>query len=334
MASRSPLTTTALPSGSAPGNSSRERGAPPAGRLVARSAAFRQTLDRLERFARFDSALVLLEGEAGTGKTSLAHHLHACSPRSDRVFHRVDLGAMDDALCASELFGHAAGAFTGAIATRHGHFASAARGTLFLDEIGKASRSVQSRLLHVVEYGEITAVGTDRPVAVDVRLVAATNVSLDQLVERGEFLPDLLPRFGLFRVVVPPLRERRADIAELAAGLVAQHAGNFGYRPDAPPSIHEELVAAMEAAPWQGNVRELASTILLLLAIANGARTLTPSHCGEQLAYLGRHESSASRAQRACAETGSVTAAARMLGVSRATLYRHLERPGEIGDAG
>lgn len=301
--------------------------------LIARSTAFRAALDALDRFARFDRALVLLEGEAGTGKTSLARYLHEASPRRQRTFHRVDLGALDDALSSSELFGHAPGAFTGAFtgasARRHGHFASAERGTLLLDEIGKASLTVQRRLLHVIEYGELTAVGTDRPFKVDVRLVAATNVSLERLVECGEFLPDLLPRFGFFRITVPPLRERRADIAQLAANVVHEQAGAFGYPPQAPPRLHPELVAAFEHAPWPGNVRELVSAVQLLLVLADGAPELTPDHCAGPLAHLAVSETPAARARRTIAETGSVVAAARKLGVRRSTLYRHLGPEGQ-----
>lgn len=299
--------------------------------LTARSPSFRRTLEALERYAPFERVTLLLEGEPGTGKTSLARFVHARSPRRDRPFHRVDLGAIDDALSASELFGHVPGAFTGATGRRHGHFVSADRGTLFLDEIGKASLQVQRRLLHAIENRELTAVGTDRPMKVDVRLIAATNVSLEDLVGRGEFLPDLLPRFGLFRVVVPPLRERRADIGPLAEGLVAQHAAGFGYEPGAPPGLHPELLVALQEAPWPGNVRELVSTIHFLLVHGGGADTLTLAHCEGPLAYLTRHEPPALRARQAVAESGSIVAAARRLGVSRSTIYRYLERDGAVG---
>jgi two-component system NtrC family response regulator len=293
--------------------------------LVAHSVAFQHTLAQLERFARFDRALILLEGESGTGKTSLARYAHECSRRRDGVFHRVDLGALDDALAGSELFGHAVGAFTGAGSRRHGHFLSAEHGTLFLDEIGKASAAVQRRLLHVIDTGELTAVGMDRSIRVDVRLITATNASLEQLVARGEFLPDLLWRFGHFRIEVPPLRERRADIPKLALALVARHAPAFGY-PEMAPELSEDLLTALQEAPWPGNVRELSSAIQFLLVIADCAPRITLRHCQGPLAGLASTESRGARVRRVIAEEKSVVRAARRLGVSRTTVYRHLEQ--------
>jgi DNA-binding NtrC family response regulator len=289
-----------------------------------RSPRFAAVLDQIARFAAFDRAIVLLEGEPGTGKTSLARHLHDCSPRRGRQFHRVDLGALDDALASSDLFGHVPGAFTGAQARRAGHFVSAQHGTLFLDEVGKASLATQRKLLHAIEYGEMLAVGTDRPISVDVRLVAATNVSLESLVQTGEFLPDLMPRFGYFRVRVPPLRERREDVGPLAQDIVRAQAPHFGYDAAPPPALSDELVAALEGAPWPGNVRELASAMQYLLVAAGGADVLTLAHCDGPLASLRTPEAAAERYRRAVREEGSVAAAARRLGVARTTLYRNL----------
>lgn len=308
--------------------------ATPAATLTTRSPRFAATLDEIARFARFDHAIVLLEGEPGTGKTSLARHLHDCSPRRARPFQRVDLGALDDALSSSDLFGHVPGAFTGAQRMRQGHFVSAQRGTLFLDEVGKASPATQRKLLHAIEYGELLAVGTDRPIKVDVRLVAATNVALDSLVTTGQFLADLLPRFGYFRVAVPPLRARREDIADLARQIVLAQAPRFGYEAGGEPALDADLVAAMERAPWPGNVRELASAVQFLLVAADGARVLTLAHCEGPLATLRSEEPIEARYRRAVRETGSVAAAARRLGVHRATLYRHLAPDGEGADGG
>ena len=194
-----------------------------------RSASFQAALQRIERFARDDTAPVLLQGESGTGKTHLARRIHTQSPRNRGPFQHIVLSTFDDGVIASELFGHVAGAFTDARHLRAGHFASANRGTLVLDEIGKASRSVQAKLLHAIEYGEIRPVGSDREVTVDVRIVAATNIPLEQLAQADRFLPDLCARLNTFRIVIPPLRERKADIPALVWEAVRKHAPSSGY---------------------------------------------------------------------------------------------------------
>lgn len=306
--------------------------------LTTKSAKFAAALEEVARFARHDHAVVLLEGEAGTGKTYLARHLHALSRRRDGVFHRVDLGALDDSLSASDLFGHVSGAFTGAQARRVGHFVSAHAGTLFLDEVAKASKLVQQKLLHAIEYREVVPVGAERPMKVDVRLVAATNVSLEARVQAGEFLPDLLPRFGHFRVRVPPLRERRNDIVPLAEHFVAVHAARYGY--DGPlPTIELDVAAALGSVDWLGNVRELDSAIQYLLAAADGADVLGLRHCVGPLAFLrtaareGLGALSADRVRAVVGEAGSVAGAARKLGTARTTVYRYLRQAADAGDA-
>jgi sigma54-dependent transcription regulator len=188
------------------------------------SSAYQAALLRLVRFARDDTAPILIEGESGTGKTTLARLVHAQSPRAKGPFQNVVLSALDDGIAASELFGHVAGAFTDARRTRAGHFVSANGGTLFLDEIGKTSLRLQSKLLHALEYGEIRPVGSDREVRVNSRVVAATNIDLTQLVSTNAFLPDLRARLMAFRVTIPPLRERRTDIPGLVVESVRHHA--------------------------------------------------------------------------------------------------------------
>lgn len=294
-----------------------------ANRSTFRSASYQAALLRIERFASDVTAPILLQGESGTGKTMLARHIHAVSPRSHRRFQHVVLSTLDDGIASSELFGHVAGAFTDARRPRAGHFASANDGTLFLDEIGKSSHALQCKLLHALEYGEIRPVGSDRDLRVDARIVAATNVDLETLVADDRFLPDLHARLATFRVILPPLRERRADIPQLVNECVIRHAHAAGYGDR--PTVHPELMARMQRAPWRNNLRELDATVHRLLLEANGAPCITPGHCTDELGYLATDNGDAgkltvSHIDEAVSRTGSLSAAARLLGVDRKTL--------------
>ncbi|MFL5576860.1 MAG: sigma 54-interacting transcriptional regulator [Gemmatimonadaceae bacterium] len=294
----------------------------------ARSAAFRSTLAAIERYARHPRATVLLEGETGTGKTYLASLLHTLSPRRGKPFQTVVLASLDDGLAGSDLFGHVPGAFTDARHGRVGHFVSANGGTLFLDEIGQASLTIQRKLLHAVEHKEIWPVGTDRAVRVDVRLVAASNVPLETLVERERFLPDLLPRLSAFRVRIPPLRERRADIPDLVDQFVARHASQCGYR--TPPDVDPDLMEVLRRAPWPYNVRQLDAVVQRILVDAEGAAALTPAHLADDFDgptdRVSREPDLGARIESALAATGSISGAARKLNVARSTVQRHLNR--------
>lgn len=290
------------------------------------SAAFVRAASQIARFARHPSIPVLLEGEAGTGKTTFAREIHRLSPRAAGPFCHVLLSSLDDALAASELFGHVAGAFTDARRNRHGQFASASGGTLFLDEIGKASRSVQQKLLHAIEYREIRPVGSDRPIKIDTRIIVATNVSLNSLVDEGLFLPDLLARLEVYRIELPPLRERRGDIRALTASALTRHATECGY--SSVPTVDALLMDALESANWPNNVRQLDATVQRLLVEAEGSAILNLSHCRDSLAYLRDARPAAALTREtvelAIAREGGVTAAAKSLGVHRTTLHRHL----------
>jgi DNA-binding NtrC family response regulator len=292
------------------------------------SAAFREALRQAEKFARDSTATVLIEGEAGTGKTLLARRLHDMSPRRQGPFRSCVLSALDDALASDELFGHVPGAFTGAREARAGVFATAARGTVFLDEIGKASRPVQQKLLHAIEYREIAPLGADRQMTVDVGIVAATNIPLRRLVAEETFLPDLYARLKSFRITLPPLRERVEDIPLLVDQCLARHAGACGYQ--ATPAVDECLMSALMRASWPDNLRELDGTIHRLLVEAEGVELLTPSLCVGDLSFL--LERSTAKApleigavREAMAQTKQKkTPAARLLGVSRSSIYRVL----------
>jgi DNA-binding NtrC family response regulator len=298
---------------------------------VGESDCFRRILKKIERYAAFDIA-VLLEGESGTGKTILARFLHDRSDRAAQEFLAVDVGALDDELAGSALFGHLKGAYTGAAANRTGLFAEAHGGTVFLDEIGKASPHVQRRLLRVVDTGELTPIGGNRSIRVSVRVVSATNVPLTTLVEDGRFLPDLAARIRGCTVRLPPLREHRDDIPALVRYFVARLAPATHYAQ--PPAVDDALMTALTRAPWRENVRELAFTVQRLLIEAHPAKTLRLQHCDDDLrplrAYVARPRgrTTSEDVRRTVRERGSALAAARELGVSLSTVYRAMR---EIG---
>jgi DNA-binding NtrC family response regulator len=297
--------------------------------LRCRSAAYLRAVEQAERFARDRHAPILIEGETGTGKTLIARHIHQSSPRRSAPYQYVVLSTLDDALASSELFGHVPGAYTDARGSRAGQFASAHGGTLFLDEIGKASRVVQRKLLHAIEYGEIRPLGTDRDMRVDTRIVAATNIPLADCVARDEFLPDLHARLGTFRIRLPPLRERRADIPVLVDHYVAQHAPSCGYDA-ALPRVDGELMDALTRADWPHNLRQLHSTVHRLVVEADGALVITLAHCRDELSYLcgdcrRTGALTLDELEDAIAQAGNnMSRAAKALGVDRTTLYRKL----------
>jgi len=290
-----------------------------------------RALEALTRLAAHRDVPILIEGETGTGKTILARHLHALSPRASGPFQSVPVAALEDTLASSELFGHVAGAFTDARVSRAGGFLSAQHGTVFLDEIGKASPAVQRKLLHAIEHCEITPVGSDRAVRVDARVIAASNVPLANAVAAGTFLQDLYERFKVFRVWVPALRERRADISLLVKRCVVQHATEMGAGYHAP-AISNALMSAFHDADWPGNLRELNGSIRRLLIDAGGAPELTIAHCRDSLGWPDDLDADAGpltreRAMQALADADdNVALAARNLGVNRTTVYRALGR--------
>jgi psp operon transcriptional activator len=202
---------------------------------------------------------VLVIGERGTGKELIAERLHRLSTRWDRPYVILNCAAMPETLIESELFGHEAGAFTGATRTRAGRFEEADGGTLFLDELATMSMGAQERLLRAVEYGEVTRVGSSRPIRVDVRIVAATNEHLPALVEENRFRADLLDRLSFEVITLPPLRAREGDIEVLAEYFGQRMAAVLDW--DQWPGFGPRALAAMEGHDWPGNVRELRNVI-------------------------------------------------------------------------
>ena len=200
---------------------------------------------------------VLIYGESGTGKELVAKQVHANSPRKQRSFLAVNCGALTESLLETELFGFQKGAFTGANTDRIGLFEEADGGTLFLDEVGDTTPAMQVKLLRALQEGEIKRVGGVKTIKVDVRLIAATNHDLEELVREGKFREDLLYRLSVITITLPPLRERREDLPPLISHFVRKHSQN--HRP--LPSISQEVMDALTNYSWPGNVRELENTI-------------------------------------------------------------------------
>jgi two-component system response regulator AtoC len=221
--------------------------------LVGSSPAMQEVFRVVQQVAEADAS-VLLRGETGTGKELVARALHRRSARRDRPFVAVNCTAVPRELMESEFFGHEKGAFTGAVARRQGRFQQADGGTLFLDEVGDLDLSVQAKLLRVLQEREITRVGAERTEQVDVRVVAATNRDLEELVKEGRFRDDLYYRLNVIPLRLPPLRERPGDVPALVDHFVRSFAERLGRPVPMPPP---EVLAAATRYPWPGNVREL-----------------------------------------------------------------------------
>ncbi len=218
--------------------------------LVFRSPQMAKVVAVADRVAQSDGT-VLIQGESGTGKELLARRIHQRSPRADGPFVAVNCSAIARELLESELFGHVRGAFTGAVRDRKGRFEQAHRGTIFLDEVGDIPIDLQSRLLRVLQERVVDVVGSDSPVSVDVRVLAATNRDLRKLVDGGSFREDLYFRLAVFPIDLPALRERRSDIAPLVNHFLVRHGS------DRALSVTDGLLHRLEALEWRGNVREL-----------------------------------------------------------------------------
>ncbi len=318
----------------------------PGDRLVGSSAVMTRLRETLGRLAQTD-ARVLLTGESGTGKELAAAALHGLSRRARGPFVRVNSAAIPRELVESEMFGHEKGAFTGASQQRRGRFELADGGTLFLDEVGDLGPEAQAKLLRTLESGEVERVGGTAPITVDVRVVAATNRDLRQEIAAGRFRADLFFRLNVVPVHLPPLRERKEDIPELAAHLLARLQARSGM---STPRLLPEALDALLAYDWPGNVRELAN-ILERLAILSagrevGAREVT-ALLGEAppaaVAWMppgGPLEGDAGLTDRLDAferdlieraldeADGSVAEAARRLQTDRPNLYRRMKRLG------
>jgi two-component system response regulator HydG len=279
---------------------------------------------------------VLVTGESGTGKERVAEAIVAASKRAAAPFVRFNCAALSPELAEAELFGHARGAFTGAVRARAGLFREAHGGTLFLDEIGEIAPTVQAKLLRAIQEGEVRPVGEDRAERVDVRVIAATNRDLGALVRAGKFREDLLFRIRVVELQLPPLRERPEDVALLAREFLRRAAARFGVRP-VPPSA--SLMDALARHPWPGNVRELENAMESLVALSPEG-TLDPAFLPVADAPTKDETAEGTLRQRVEAyergllvtalETagGNRSRAARALGIGRATLHEKMQKYG------
>jgi DNA-binding NtrC family response regulator len=300
--------------------------------VVGRSEAMLQVYKTAARVASTD-ATVLIEGESGTGKELVARAIHAASPRAAGPFVAVDCGAIAEGVLESELFGHARGAFTGAQQARRGLFEEAQGGTLFLDEIGDVGPNLQARLLRALQEGTVRRVGTNEPIAVDVRVVAASNRDLEAAVKGASFRADLYYRLAVVTIRIPPLRERREDIPLLAEHFAHKHGRSEGSA--ISPAARDLLVAY----DWPGNVRELENVVARALALnpsgvimpedlpeaVHGERPPAPARGPDVSDRPTLEELERRYAAQVLQETGgNKTRAAEVLGIDRKTLYRIL----------
>jgi len=314
--------------------------------MVGTSTAMQRMYDLVDRFSASEAS-VLLVGESGTGKELAARALHRCSPRADGPFVAVNCAAVPEQLLESELFGHAKGAFTDARQERTGLLRQAHRGTLFLDEIGDMSRAVQPKLLRALEERRVRPVGSDREIAIDVRVIAATNQDMLDAVRRGDFRSDLYYRLAVATIAVPALRDRGDDVLLLAAHFCETFAAGRDAVGLSPP-----VESALRRHRWPGNVRELRNAIEYALALCGGAELQLhhlPSHFQQAAAstedavdeaddglasgFLPLGEVERRHILRVVeASAGNKSRAAKILGIDRKTLYARLLRYGVADD--
>lgn len=302
---------------------------PVGAQLRGRSAVMVQLRASLRAVAATD-ADVLIEGDTGTGKEVAARALHAASARAPRSFVAVNCAALPAELIESELFGHEAGAFPGATRARYGKFEHARGGTLFLDEIDSLPLPLQGKLLHVVEGRSVTRLGSNDPIPLDLRILAASKRDLAAAAQEGAFRPDLLYRLNVVTLRLPPLSERREDIPELFLSLLAAAAARTGRD---TPEVPGAVLAALATRDWPGNVRELRNAAeRLAMGLDAGLWPLAPEASGTLADRMAAHEKALIAASLA-AHGGSLKSTYEALGLSRKALYEKMQRHGLSRDS-
>lgn len=300
--------------------------------IIGESAAIKQAISLAQKVAPLDTSVLLL-GETGTGKEVFANAIHFASPRRDENFVAINCSAFSRELLDSELFGHRAGSFTGAMSDKKGLIEEANKGTLFLDEIGEMAVDLQAKLLRLLESGEYLKIGDTRVSKVDIRIIAATNRVLEEEIERGNFRADLFYRLSSFQLKLPALRERPADIAAIAAFFAYNFSVKIGRR---AIELDEDYLQRLQNYAWKGNIRELKNVIERSVIMAEG-NFLTIRDLPQEIAHLRDAENIHSSAlalahieemhvRKVLALTGgNKTEAARLLEIGLSTLYRKLE---------
>jgi len=293
-----------------------------------------QDLDKLISKVSSTDASVLILGENGTGKEVVAREIHRLSARKNEIFMKVDLGALPETLFESELFGHVKGAFTDAKEERDGRFVIASGGTLFLDEIGNLPPGLQSKLLSVLQNNEIYQVGSSIPKPVDVRIITATNMPLQKMIEEKNFREDLYYRINAIELEIPPLRNRKEDIPILAEFFLGKYSDHYN---KAGLKLSRKAMEQLMLHPWPGNIRELEHAIEKAVILSE--KGVIPN-----LAFTPRIESGSTPSatstlnlevhekmviQQALREVqGNITSAAKVLGINRSTLYQKMKKYG------
>ena len=299
--------------------------------ILGASGSLRSAVALANKVAR-TNVPILLTGETGTGKEVFAHAIHEASARHEKPLVSINCSAFSNDLFESELFGHKAGSFTGAVKDKKGLFEVADKGTLFLDEIGEMSFALQAKLLRVLETGEYIKIGDTKPTKVDVRIISATNRDLKREIEKGNFREDLFFRLSVFQIELPPLRERKGDVEVLASTFMKRFAKQLGKNIE---GMTPEFIQILNAAEWKGNIRELKNVMERCAIVCDGRLTVEDlpielqQLSGAEGKYTDEFELSTIERKHIYKvlqyTKGNKTEAARLLKIGLATLYRKIE---------